>query len=122
VKAILLLCDAASSHPDGTFSLLRGGITECYAPADKPVVFDGAVVVRIVGSPAESGSHEFRLQVVNEDGHSVAPKVEGSFHVPSAGGAVQLVLNIQLVFPKHGRYEFSISVDKIPQPMVRTLR
>src|SRR3990167_5274284 len=112
VKAFLLLADAAKPHPDGTFSLLRGGISELHVPSNKPVTFKGSVVARIVGNLGESGPHEFKMVCVNEDGASVAPDLSGNFDFPSKGGTVHLIWDLQLVLPKHGMYEFSIAVDK----------
>lgn len=112
MKAFLLVADAARPHPDGTFSLLRGGISEVHVPRDKPVTFKGAVIARIVGSRGESGPHEFKMQCVNEDGASVAPDLSGSFDLAPHGGSVHLIWDLQLVLPRHGRYECSLAVDR----------
>ena len=111
MKATLLLCDAASAHPDGTFSLLRGGITDVNVPPNRPVVFRGALVARITGTRGEAGKHRFRIVCLTEDGAEVAPPVEGDFDVPKAGGNANICLSLQMALPRIGEYEFSIMVD-----------
>ena len=106
-----MLADAASAHPDGTFSLLRGGITGVNVPRNRPVFFRGAVVARIAGERGEAGKHEFKLACLTEDGDEVAPPVSGALEVPKGGGAVQLCLNLGVPLPRTGRYEFSILID-----------
>jgi hypothetical protein len=112
VKAVLILADAASGHPDHTFSLLRGGITEMSVPRNQPVVFRGALVARVTGIRAEAGKHDFRIVCVDEDGKQVAPPLQGNLEVPPQGGNAHIVLNMQLTFPRPGRYQFSIVVDR----------
>jgi hypothetical protein len=113
VKAVLILADAASGHPDHTFSMLRGGITELKVPKNQPPLFRGALVVRITGERAEAGKHEFKIVCVDEDGSEVAPPLPGTMEVPPQGGNAHIVLNMQITFPKPGRYQFSIVVDRI---------
>ncbi len=112
VKATLILADAASAHPDGTFSLLRGGITEVNVPPNRPAAFLGALVARVPRSMSETGTHAVKIGCVNEDGGEVAPPIEGGFEIPPQGGASQLVLSMQLALPRLGRYEFAIAIDK----------
>ena len=112
MKAVLVLADAASGHPDGTFSLLRGGITQVNILPNRPVTFKGALVARVEGTRGEAGKHEFRIVCVTEDGGEVAPPITGEFEIPSQGGAVNVVLDMQLALPKLGNYEFSIMIDK----------
>ena len=107
------MADAGSSHGDGTFSLLRGGITELSVPANKAAHFKGALISRIVGGRSESGRHEANLKCVNEDGRPILPALTAGFEIPQKGGAVNLVMDIQITFPSHGLYEFSVTVDKI---------
>ena len=111
MKATLLLCDAASAHPDGTFSVLRGGITEVNVPPNKPVVFRGALVARITGTRGESGKHTFKIVCLTEDGAEVSPPFTGEFDVPPQGGNANICLSMQLALPRVGHYEFSIMVD-----------
>ncbi len=63
MKAMLMLATRtrASHHPDGTFSLLRGGITEVTVPPGEPGAFRAALVARVVGAASEAGKHDFRI-------------------------------------------------------------
>jgi len=112
LKAILILSDAASSHPDGTFSLLRGGISEINVPKNRPAAFKGALVARITASAAEAGVHEVKVRCINQDGGSIIPDVTAQFNVPDNGGVVHIVMEMAILFPSLGKYEFSIAVDK----------
>ena len=112
MKAFILLSDAASAHPDGTFSLLRAGITDVNIPQGQPLVFHGAFVARIVGTSGDAGAHALAIRVMTQDGKAVAPDVQGQFSIPDGGGATQVVANFNLLFPAHGRYTFWLSVDR----------
>jgi hypothetical protein len=112
VKAFLIVADAARVHPDGTFSLLRGGITTLTTEETKPAVLKASVMARISVDPGEQGPHEFKIQVINEDGLQVMPDYSGNFDAPPKGGSVNLVADLQLIFPKPGRYAFNLFVDK----------
>jgi hypothetical protein len=111
MKAVILMADAASAHPDGTFSLLRGGVTEVNIPRGQPILFRGAFVLRVTGTGAEEGSHRLRIRILSEDGQPVAPDMDGEFVIPRGGGATQVVANFAIVFPRHGRYTFAVTVD-----------
>ena len=112
MKAWIVLADAASAHPDGTFSLLRGGITELNVPKGQPLVFQAAFVARVLGSIGDAGEHRLEIRVTNEDGQPVAPNVEGSFSIPAGGGATQVVASFNLRFPEYGRYTFWLTIDR----------
>lgn len=112
MKVTLILADAASTHPDGTFSLLRGGITKVNVPKNQPITFKGALVARISGDGSEAGNHDFKMICVDEDGNLVGQEFTGSFSLPPQGGHGNLVVNLQYLLPRLGRYEFLFSVDK----------
>lgn len=111
MEATLILADAATGHPDGTFSLLRGGITELHIKPNTPPVFRGALVARILVEPSEAGKHSFKIVCTNDDGHLIGREFEGEFGVAKGGGAVNLTLTMQVPFPCVGRYTFAIAVD-----------
>lgn len=111
MKITLLLAESASAHPDGTVSLLRAGINRAVNPT-APVPLVAALVARVDGDVSEGGSrHGFKVRLLDEDGRDVIPKVEGSFVLPPEWGAVNLVINFQAAFPRHGRFAFHFSVD-----------
>jgi hypothetical protein len=105
----MILAESASNHPDGTFSLLRGGISQLYSHRF-PVPFDGAIIIRIVGDPAESGTHSLRCVVVHQDGGELS-RFEVGFDVREGGGGSALVLKMRQTFAKPGYYSFRVAVD-----------
>lgn len=110
MKGFLLLSDAARPHPDGTFSLLRGGIDRVYAPPGKPIRFRGTLVARVVGIPGEAGDHDFKVRFVDQDGHSIVPELKGRFRIPEGGGAAAAIVELDLVLPGYGPYTVSLAV------------
>lgn len=112
VDAQLLFAEAATQHPDGTFSVLRGGITAVWATAP-PIALDGVLVARIIADSADRGSHEFDLACMDEDGKPGGPTLKGQFDVPTGGGNVNLIMGYAMRFPKHGRYTFNLRVDNV---------
>jgi len=113
MKLTLLLAEAATTHPDGTVSILRAGINRA-VNHKAPIPLAAALVARVDGDVNEGGSnHRFTVRLLNEDGRDVIPKVEGGFVLPQDWGAVNLVFNLQAAFPKHGRYAFHLNVDDI---------
>jgi hypothetical protein len=111
MKAQLTLADAVSSHPDGTISLLRGGIDKLYVSEGRPCVFKGGLAVRFTSGGSELGRHEFKIRCVNEDGISVGLEASGSFEIGEVGG-VSLSFGLEIIFPKPGAYTFTVSVDR----------
>lgn len=111
MKAFIFLADAVSSNGDGTFSVLRGGIDRLNVPEGQPCFFRGGFVVRVTAAASELGDHEVRIMCVDEDGVSVMQPVNGRIQIKEPGGAC-VALNLQLIFPKPGRYTFSATIGK----------
>jgi hypothetical protein len=112
MKVTLLLGEAATAHPDGTVSILRAGINRVWGQK-LPIHLIGALVVKIDAEAAESGEHTVKIRVIDSDGKDVAPKLEGSFKVGDRGGSTNIILNFNMTFPQHGRYEFSTIIDRV---------
>lgn len=110
MEAFIILADAATEHPDGTFSLLRGGVDQVFAPGE-PVFFRGGLVARIKSTVSEAGEHSFALKCTNFDGGAIIPPIEGGFVVPDNGGGTQFVLNFGFRLPKFGKYVFALLID-----------
>jgi hypothetical protein len=111
MKAQLILADAVSSHPDGTVSLLRGGIDHVTVPEGQPCIFKGGLAARFTAGASEVGRHEFKIKCVNEDGVGVGLEAAGNFEIRQLGG-VSLGFSLELIFPRPGAYTFSVSVDR----------
>jgi hypothetical protein len=110
MKAFLILGDAASQHPDGTFSILRAGIDRIGSPG-LPASFQGALVVRMAADIGDSGAHTFDLRCLDADGGMVIPQISGQFAVPAGGGTNVIILNIGMMFQKYGDFVFVFRVD-----------
>ncbi len=112
MNAQLLLAEAATPHPDGTVSLLRGGITHIWGKA-APFAFRGSLVIRIEGEMGDAGAHQLELRCMDEDGRTVGPDVRGSFAVPTGGGTTHTILGVDVSFPRKGRFTFSLRIDNV---------
>jgi len=112
MKASLMLAEYATAHPDGTVSVLRGGISHVWGEGG-PVALEGRFVVRIVHDPGDMGPHQFDLRCLDEDGGPVLPPLSGHFETPRGGGLTNFILGFGVNFPKLGRYEFVLRVDNV---------
>ena len=110
MEVMLIVAQAGARHADGTFTLLRGGITRVWGKL--PVNLTGCALLRIVADPAESGPHDWRLCVIDLDGKDVVPPVDGKFEVPKGGGEAPSPLQFSINFPTYGQFSFRVTVDK----------
>lgn len=109
-----LLCDAATDQM-GKLNVL-GAFDSIFAqkiPAQHPAC---AVATRIRFEKVEEGNHSIRIYVMDEDGASIGPKLDGNISVKiqeTAGTAVvNLILNIRgLEFKQFGKYRIDLAVD-----------
>jgi len=109
-----LLCDAATDQ-QGKLNVL-GAFDSIFAK-QLPVVHPAcAIATRIRFPKIESGSHRVIIHVIDEDGRSIAPKLEGNIEVrfvdDSDSAVVNLILNIQgQKFEKYGKYRIDLAID-----------
>lgn len=109
-----LLCDAATDQM-GKLNVL-GAFDSIYfqkVPSHYPAC---AVAARIRFETVEEGGHAIRIYVMDEDGASIGPKLDGNITVKiqeNVGTAVvNIILNIQgLPFQKFGKYRIDLAVD-----------
>ncbi len=111
MQLLLVLADAARTHPDGTFSLLRGGITKVTVTEGSPRLLRASLLARILFDPAEAGPHAFRVLVIDQDGSPAGIEVNGNFTAPTQGGVLQIVIDLANIFPQDGKYDIRFSVD-----------
>ncbi len=112
---MITLCESATRHPDGTFSLLRGGIDHWAAP-QFPVTITCTVVVTIELSLSETDQlHTVGLDIIDEDGARLLPQAKIQFSNPRTTQATRLKNNIMgtinVPVKKPGRYSLDVSVD-----------
>ncbi len=75
-----------------------------------------SIACRLRFSPKESGSHNFRLRLINSKGTELMQPVEGTINIPSSTGDHPTGINIvagfnQLKFDEPGRYSFELYID-----------
>ena len=109
-----LLCDAATDQ-QGKLNVL-GAFDNIFAkkvPTAHPAC---AVAARIRFEKIEEGSHPIRIHIIDEDGKSIGPKLQGNMNVSIGDDvdsrAANIVLNIQrLKLEKYGQYRIDLAID-----------
>jgi hypothetical protein len=109
-----LLCDAATDQ-HGKLNVL-GAFDNIFfqqVPAQYPAC---ALAARVRFEKVEEGNHAIRIYIMDEDGASVGPKLDGgiSVRVPDTVGTsvANLILNMRgLEFKKFGPYRIDLAID-----------
>jgi hypothetical protein len=109
-----LLCDAATDQL-GKLNIL-GAFDNIFAKKMPTIHPACAVAARIRFNKIEEGSHPIRIQIIDEDGKSIGPKLEGNVNIRIGGDTdstvANIVLNIQrLKFEKYGQYRIDLAID-----------
>ena len=110
-----LLCDAATDQ-QGKLNIL-GAFDNIYAKKVPTVHPACAIVARIRFEKFEEGNHPIRIHIIDEDGKSIGPKLDGKVNVRIIEDdldsiATNIVLNIQrLNFEKYGQYRIDLAID-----------
>jgi hypothetical protein len=109
-----LLCDAATDQQRKLNVL--GAFDNIFfqkVPAQYPAC---ALAARVRFQKVEEGSHAIRIYIMDEDGASIGPKLDGNINVniqDSVGTAVvNLILNMRgLEFKRFGNYRVDLAID-----------
>ena len=114
----IILCESATRHPDGTFSLLRGGIDNWVA-AQFPVNIQFTFVITVELSLSETNQmHNSILDIIDEDGKRLVPQAKIPFSANRVPNQISFRNNIMgtinLTVPKPGRHSLDIGVDGNP--------
>lgn len=114
----IILCESATRHPDGTFSLLRGGIDNWVSP-QFPVNILFTFVITVELSLSETNQmHTAGLDIIDEDGKRLVPQAKIQFSSNRVSDQINFRNNIMgtinLSVPKPGRHSMDISVDGSP--------
>jgi len=109
-----LLCDAATDQ-QGKLNIL-GAFDNIFAKKMPTMHPACAVAARIRFEKIEEGSHTIRIHIIDEDGKSIGPKLQGNINVRIGDDvdstATNIVLNIQrLKFEKYGQYRIDLAID-----------
>ncbi|MCX5694428.1 MAG: hypothetical protein NT014_04790 [Candidatus Omnitrophica bacterium] len=114
VKSILL-CDAATPHPDGTFSLLRGGIDNWNLQSFPAQIRFSFVVILELLSTEVGRTHTVELDVIDADGNRVLPQGKIPFSIPIKMNVTHYKWNLvgSLIIPitKAGKYSLQLGAD-----------
>ncbi len=115
VKSILL-CEHASAHPDGTFSLLRGGIDNWNVAAFPAQTRFGFVVILELLSTEVGRPHTAELDIIDEDGNRILPQAKISFSIPVRVNVTRYKWNLvggdmMVSIPKSGKYSLQVGVN-----------
>lgn len=110
-----LLCDAATDQR-GKLNVL-GAFDSVYAKQLPVVHPQCAIAARIRFDRSESGEHPVKLQIIDEDGNAIGPKLEGQVGVRANDEvdfvAVNLILNIhRMKLESFGRYRIDLYVNE----------
>lgn len=111
MKGWIILAEAATSHPDGTISMLRAGIDKIEADST-PILIRGTLVASIEGEAGERGPHKIQVNCIDEDGKDQLPTIDGQFDLPAVGGKNTLILGLQAQLKRFGTYQFNLVVDR----------
>ena len=109
-----LLCDAATDQR-GKLNVL-GAFDSLFAK-ELPVRHRAcSIAARIRFSKIEAGDHTVRIFIIDADGNSIGPKLEGNIGVRignnASTAAVNLILNVQnLEFKQYGQYQIDLAVN-----------
>jgi hypothetical protein len=109
-----LLCDAATDQ-QGKLNVL-GAFDNLWVhkvPVNHPQC---SIAARVRFDQIEAGNHSVKIQIIDEDGQNIAPKLEGSLSIhpgPGINSAIaNLILNIQgLEFKRFGSYQIDLAID-----------
>ncbi|MBA7638363.1 hypothetical protein ES703_46018 [subsurface metagenome] len=109
-----LLCDAATDQ-QGKLNIL-GAFDNIFAKKMPTMHPACAVAARIRFEKIEEGSHPIRIRIIDEDGKSIGPKLEGNVNVRIGDDvdstATNIVLNIQrLKLENYGQYRIDLAID-----------
>jgi hypothetical protein len=109
-----LLCDAATQQ-QGKLNVLGAfdTIWSKKVPTMHPAC---AIAARIRFEKIEDGNHSVRIQIIDQDGRNIGPKLEGNIFVKTPPNAessgTNLILNIQrLEFKQYEKYRIDLAID-----------
>ena len=109
-----LLCDCATDQR-GKLNVL-GAFDSIYAKKT-PIVHPACTVAtRIRFERIEEGEHNVSINVIDEDGRAIVPRLDGIISVRAredvGSSVVNLILNLQrLKFENYGEYRIDLAID-----------
>jgi hypothetical protein len=114
IKSILL-CDSAVPHPDGTFSLLRGGIDNWNVQSFPTQIRLSFVIIIELLSTEVGRTRTAELDIIDADGNRILPQARIQFSIPIQVNTTRykfnLVGGLGIQIPRAGRFSLEIAVD-----------
>lgn len=109
-----LLCDAATDQ-NGKLNVL-GAFDNIFAKETPARHRACSIAARIRFSKIEAGDHTVKIFIIDADGNSIGPKLEGGISVrigdDTPAAVVNLILNMQnLEFQRYGQYQIDLAID-----------
>jgi hypothetical protein len=109
-----LLCDAATDQ-QGKLNVL-GAFDNIWAKKVPAIHPSCSVAARVRFAKIEEGNHSVKIQIIDQDGSNIGPKLEGNISVRTApnldSSVANLILNIQrLEFKQYGQYRIDLAID-----------
>lgn len=113
---IFTLCEYAHTYEGNKLTIVGtfDGIQARQFPVQHPSC---SLAVKLRFADSEAGQHTLALRMVNEQGTSVFPDLEGNIdvgrpNVPGQHAAVAMAIHLnQIPFEKAGRYSFELHID-----------
>ncbi len=106
----MVLADAAVGHPDGTVSLIRGGITRLHVPPNKKATLDGAAVLFCNAESNDRGTHRLGFCIKTPNGELIRPEIEMQFELARGDECFHIVFRHRTTLGR-GQYLFCARVD-----------
>ncbi len=109
-----LLCDAATDQ-QGKLNVL-GAFNPIFTRQIPYTLPSCAIAARMRFEKIESGSHPLKINLIDEDGHGVGPKVSGKLDVQVPDNLDSLAINFifqirDLTLNHYGKYRIDLAVD-----------
>ncbi len=119
----LFYCAIAPTDSQGKLNVL-GAFDHIFVKTIPCVHPASTIAARVRFAKIEQGEHEIKINVIDQDGKSIGPKLEGKVgvrHAEDADSAVtNIILNIQgLRLEKYGEYRIDLAIDGRQGPRCR---
>lgn len=111
MRAIFFVAESATTHADGTTSVLRAWIDQITTNG-VPVNFSCAIVARIKPEDSEVGQHGFTIQARQPSG-ALALELSGEFRVDVVGKAASVAAAVEFLLTESGQTDLVLAVDGV---------
>jgi len=110
-KLAVSICEFAAVHPDGTHSIVRGGIDN-FTAIGLPFNLLVWVFIEVREDALKSGKNSFEISLLNVR-KDVKAHASGQFVVVRPDLASRFAVPIQLSLEAFGNYSFQVKIEKL---------